>query len=62
MYDSTGLTSTIKVDKAKFDHLILKPVGDEKLEKTSFKLDDGSQAEVNKTISAAWYIDTTQET
>ena len=48
MYDSTGLTSTIKVDKAKFNHLILKPVGDEKMEKTSFKLDDGSQAEVNQ--------------
>ncbi len=47
-HDSTGLTSPIKVDKAKFNHLILKPVGDEKLEKTSFELDDGSQAEVNQ--------------
>ena len=48
MYDSIGLTSPIEVDEEKFNHLTLKPVGDEKLKKASFKLDDGSQEKVEQ--------------
>ena len=47
-HDSTGLTSPIKVNKAKFNHLIIKPVGDEKLEKILLNFDDGSQAEAEQ--------------
>ena len=45
---SSGLVSKISVDKAKFNKLDCRPVGDHKLISTSFITDDGTQGSLNQ--------------
>ena len=45
---SSGLVSKISIDKAKFDQLDCRPVGDYELISTSFITDDGTQGSLNQ--------------